>query len=237
MEENTNPNQSTPTPPTKSPKFNYFLMGQTLLIIAVLGGLAWSIWQNQQTSQQNQQLRNELTELKKTAQTQTKTEVPGSTQQSGQNQPPAQQPNQSSQSQQPQKPQKPTDNHFKPSDSLIDNVTAVFNTMNTQPLQGYMSNSVKVYKDSADNPTIYTDPVQAVLSIDYVPAGQQPWNFRLTDYKLHKTKQHFAKFFEKGCLFGRSSQGLIVSLCFTPEGKIHTMLLCKDFQTFKPSDI
>lgn len=211
---------TTPTTP-KIKKVNYRLIAEIVLAVAMASAL---VWQNYQNSQQTQKLQDEIAQLKKANE-----QNPKSSQTNTEKQPNNPKPS----------PNPPADNYFKPSEGLIDNITAVFNTMNTQPMQGYMADLVQVYKDDDEDPEIYTDKTAATLSIDYVPAGQQPWNFRLSqaDIARYKAKDDFKKFFQKGCLAGRSAHGLVVSLCFNPEGKIHTMLLCKDVLTFKPSDI
>lgn len=126
-------------------------------------------------------------------------------------------------------PPKP-DEYFRPSDSFIDNTTAVFNTMNTQPLEGHIASEVTLYYNSP-KPATKLAPRPATLALDYFSDAKGPWNFRLpaADIATYKATAGYNALFGNGCLTGRSATGQhIVSLCFTPEGKIHAIFMTRE---------
>ncbi|MDO4712570.1 MAG: hypothetical protein Q4B05_01545 [Candidatus Saccharibacteria bacterium] len=126
-------------------------------------------------------------------------------------------------------PPKP-DEYFRPSDSFIENTTAVFNTMNTQPLEGHMAPEVTLYYNSP-KPATKLAPRPATLALDYFSDAKGPWNFRLpaADIAKYKATAGYDALFGNGCLTGRSATGQhIVSLCFTKEGKIHDIFMTRE---------
>lgn len=120
--------------------------------------------------------------------------------------------------------------YYQPSDSFIENTTAVFNTMNTQPLEGHMASEVTLYYNSP-KPATKLAPRPATLALDYFSDAKGPWNFRLpaADIATYKATAGYNALFGNGCLTGRSATGQhIVSLCFTPEGKIHAIFMTRE---------
>lgn len=120
--------------------------------------------------------------------------------------------------------------YYQPSEAFIDNTTAVFNTMNTQPLEEYMAPEVTLYYNSP-KPATKLAPRPATLALDYFSDAKGPWNFQLpaADIATYKATTGYNALFGKGCLTGRSATGQhIVSLCFTPEGKIHAIFMTRE---------
>ena len=219
----TSSNNAPTTPPNKNnPKVNYRLISQLVLIVIATGALVCLAWQNQQLNQQNQQLNTEITELRKTAKKPTNPATPNNTQQPGNtpNQPGTQ-------------PDHPGDDFFKPSNDLIDNFTAILNTLNTQPLEGYLADEVKLFYASNTPATTLTNKARITKSLEYFSDAKIPWNFRLPSDHLAHYQKKFDKLFDKGCLAGASADvGHVVSFCFNKEGKIHSIFLCRDPRVF-----
>lgn len=219
----TSSNNAPITPPNKNnPKVNYRLISQLVLIVIATGALVCLAWQNQQLNRQNQQLNTEITELRKLSKNTTKAEMLSNIQQPGNapNQPGTQ-------------PDHPGDDFFKPSNDLIDNFTAILNTLNTQPLEGYLANEVKLFYDSNTPATTLTNKARITKSLEYFSDAKIPWNFRLPSDHLAHYQKKFDKLFDKGCLAGASADvGHVVSFCFNKEGKIHSIFLCRDPRVF-----
>lgn len=236
MAEDSNANQPTakPTPSKHTKKANYQLISQLILLVVVVSALAWSIWQNQQISHQNQQLRDEIAELKKAQQTKPKSETPATPQQPNQNPSTNPQNNQPTQPSQPNhKPQPPVDKPFKPSAAMIDNITAILNTLDTRPIEGYLAGEVKLFYTSNTPATTLTDKIRIAKSLEYFSDAKIPWDFRLTNERIARYKKKFNKLFGDGCLTGSSADaGHVVSFCFNKEGKIHSIFFCRDPRVF-----
>ncbi|NLA43223.1 hypothetical protein GX865_03685 [Candidatus Saccharibacteria bacterium] len=97
-----------------------------------------------------------------------------------------------------------------------------------------MSDRVTLYYNSADQATAI-DAVGATNALLYFSDAQTPWNLRLPEAQInkYKSKPGFDKLFGAGCLTGTSANGgHIVSFCFTPEGLIHSMFLCREPEIF-----
>lgn len=219
----TSSNNAPTTPPNKNnPKVNYRLISQLVLIIIATGALVCLAWQNHQLNQQNQQLNTEITELRKLSKNTTKAETPSNTQQPGNI------PNKPS-----NQPDRPNDNFFKPDNAMIDNFTAILNTLNTQPLEGYLANEVKIFYASNTPANTLTNKARITKSLEYFSDAKIPWNFRLPSDHLAHYQKKFDKLFGKGCLAGASADvGHVVSFCFNKEGKIHSIFLCRDPRVF-----
>lgn len=97
-----------------------------------------------------------------------------------------------------------------------------------------MASQVSLYYNSPELATT-TGPTGATLSLDYFSDASPPWSFSLPKELInhYKTRPGFEKLFGDGCLTGRSvNAGHIVSLCFTEEGKIHSIFLCRETAIF-----
>lgn len=230
MAENSNANQpATPTPSKHTQKINYQLLSQLVLLVIVVSALAWSVWQNQQTNRHNQQLRDEIAELKKANKHQI--ETPATPQQPSQN--PSTNPQNNQPSQPNHKPQPPVDTPFKPSAIMIDNITAILNTLDTRPIEGYLANEVKLFYASNAPATTLTDKTRVAKSLEYFSDAKTPWDFRLSNEHIARYKKKFDKLFGDGCLTGSSADaGHVVSFCFNKEGKIHSIFFCRDPRVF-----
>ena len=122
----------------------------------------------------------------------------------------------------------PEEAYFKPDDQLVENITAVFNTANTQPLEGHMASQVALYDDSTN--VTEKNPVGATLAVaDFLQkTDARGWNFQLSADEIakHKTESGHDKLFGNGCLTGHDqAKTHVASLCFTTEGKIHSIIL------------
>mgnify|MGYP000022699843 FL=1 len=123
----------------------------------------------------------------------------------------------------------PADNHYKPDAATLENIKAIFETMNTQPIEGYLANSVTLYQNSATPWKTTGNKTEVALSLDMLGGHSQRWNFNLSESEINRLKSQagFEKLFGGGCLTGRTAAGSsIVSLCFSKDGKIHSILMC-----------
>lgn len=123
----------------------------------------------------------------------------------------------------------------------IENIKAILDTLNTQPLLGYMDGDVMMYYNSSElSETL--DSVKATLKLaDYFAKAKTPWTFPLTEKQKAEliekqkaedtSKAEFKKFFGGDCLTGTTSNYL-VSLCFNQEKKITKMLFSNDMSIF-----
>ena len=123
----------------------------------------------------------------------------------------------------------PADDHYKPDAATLENIKAIFETMNTQPIEGYLANSVTLYQNSATPWKTTSSKSEVALSLDMLGSHSQQWNFNLPEAEINRLKSQagFEKLFGGGCLTGRTASGnSIVSLCFSKEGKIRSILMC-----------
>lgn len=123
----------------------------------------------------------------------------------------------------------------------IENIKAILDTLNTQPLLGYMDGDIMMYYNSAElSETLNSTKATLKLS-EYFAKAKTPWTFPLTEkqkaeliekQKAEETsKAEFKKFFGGDCLTGTTSNYL-VSLCFNQEKKITKMLFSNDMSIF-----
>lgn len=190
--------------PTLDKKRRYVRLVTIGVIGALVVGMAWLAYVYIDATQSNARLQEEITNLR------TKT-APS-----------------------PDKPITPTpkptpeDTYFKPDSQLIENITAVFDTANTQPLEGHMASQVALYDDSTN--VTEKNPVGATLAVaDFLQkTDARGWNFQLSADEIvkYKAESSHDKLFGSGCLTGHDqTKTHVASLCFTTEGKIHSIIL------------
>ena len=123
----------------------------------------------------------------------------------------------------------------------IENIKAILDTLNTQPLLGYMDGDVMMYYNSAELSETLNSTKATLKLGEYFAKAKTPWTFPLTEkqkaeliekQKAEETsKAEFKKFFGGDCLTGTTSNYL-VSLCFNQEKKITKMLFSNDMSIF-----
>lgn len=176
-----------------------------VLVVAV----AWLAYAYGELNQSNARLQEEVTSLKtKTTPSPDKPTVPTSN---------------------PTPAPEPADDYYKPDAATLENIKAIFETMNTQPIEGYLANSVTLYQNSATPWKTTSSKSEVALSLDMLGGHSQQWNFNLPEAEINRLKSQagFEKLFGGGCLTGRTASGnSIVSLCFSKEGKIRSILMC-----------
>lgn len=124
------------------------------------------------------------------------------------------------------KPAKPTFSHNFSKDK-IEGITAVFNTMNTEPMLGYFAAEVTLVYGSPDR-LAFVDRERATKALEYFEDATKPWDFFLSqeDIDAYKSNSEVAKYFEPNCLVGRSANGAhVVSLCTDKDGRIVTIFM------------
>ena len=217
-------NSTTPStsPSQNGKKVNYRLIGRLVLIIAMASGLIWLVWQNQQLHQQNRRLNDEAVQLKNQIKKQTTLKTPGDIKQPGRETP-----------SDTQKPDQPAANPFKPSTEVINNITAILNTLDTRPLEGYLADEVKLFYASSTPATVLTNKTRIAKSLEYFSDAKTPWDLRLPAEQIARYRKKFDTVFSENCLVGASADaGHVVSFCFTKEGKIYSIFLCRDPRVF-----
>ena len=123
----------------------------------------------------------------------------------------------------------------------IENIKAILDTLNTQPLLGYMDGDVMMYYDSAELSETLNSTKATLKLGEYFAKAKTPWTFPLTEKQKAEliekqkaedtSKAEFKKFFGGDCLTGTTSNYL-VSLCFNQEKKITKMLFSNDMSIF-----
>ena len=175
-----------------------------VLVVAV----AWLAYAYSELNQSNARLQEEVTNLKtKTTPSPDKPTVPT--------------PN-------PTPAPEPADDYYKPDTATLENIKAIFETMNTQPIEGYLASSVTLYQNSATPWKTTSSKSEVALSLDVLGSHSQRWNFNLSESEINRLKSQagFERLFGSGCLTGRTASGnSIVSLCFSKDGKIHSILM------------
>lgn len=217
-----------PTPNTQPPtvaKPN--VLGKSIAVAAIIilaGTSGYALWRNYEISRQNRELQAEIDQLKAGEQTEseteTETEAPEET--------PAQD------NQQPT----PT-NTYRPSANLIENIKAALDTMNTQPIEGYMANNPVLYyanDGKVSEPHTSESPTAATLALDYFLDAKTPWNLNPTAQEIATFKQKInldAKYFGESCIIGRSANKKhLVSLYFNNNGKIEAIIMSRTADQF-----
>lgn len=121
-----------------------------------------------------------------------------------------------------------------PDKDTIENIKAVLNTMNTQPMESYMAPKVNIHYNSP-NPATSLEVTPATLSMDYLSDAKTPWTFPLSDSEKAKyaSKAGFENLFDSNCLVGRSANSEhLVSFCYNEDIKIHTIFYSRDLSIF-----
>ncbi len=121
-----------------------------------------------------------------------------------------------------------------PDKDTIENIKAVLNTMNTQPMESYMAPKVNIHYNSP-TPDTSQEVTPATLSMDYLSDAKTPWTFPLSDSEKAKyaSKAGFENLFDSNCLVGRSANsGHLVSFCYNEDIKIHTIFYSRDLSIF-----
>lgn len=121
-----------------------------------------------------------------------------------------------------------------PDNDTIENIKAVLNTMNTQPMEFYMAPKVNIHYNSP-TPATSLEVTPATLSMDYLSDAKTPWTFPLSDSEKAKyaSKAGFENLFDSNCLVGRSANsGHLVSFCYNEDIKIHTIFYSRDLSIF-----
>ncbi len=115
----------------------------------------------------------------------------------------------------------------------IENIKAILDTLNTQPLLGYMDGDVMMYYDSAVLSETLNSTKATLKLGDYFAKAKTPWTFPLTEEQKaeYASKSEFKKFFGGDCLTGISNNYL-VSLCFNEGKKITKMLFSNDMSIY-----
>lgn len=122
---------------------------------------------------------------------------------------------------------------FRPNAAMIRNLTAILNTMDTQPFEGYVADEVSLYYASNEPSVVLRDKTQIAKSLEYFSDAKTPWDLTSPDSNAAHYKKNFSQRFGDGCLAGHSADANhVVSFCFNKEGKIYSIFFCRDPRVF-----
>lgn len=122
-----------------------------------------------------------------------------------------------------------------PNKNESENIKAVLDTNNTQPMGFYMAPKVEIYYNSS-TPSTSLDPDGATGSLSYLEDAKTPWKFPLSESEKapYANKAGFEKLFSSNCLVGKSANsGHLVSFCYNEDSKIDSIFLSRDLSIFK----
>lgn len=180
------------------------------IIITILGVVStlalastgWLLWQNNDLKSKNQGLENKLTALNQTSKTNNATKN-----------------NPNSEANKQTVTITLTDEQKQTIQDSMD-------TMNTQPLAGYMASQVEVVIAASEG-TPPKNPDEATLSLDYFKNSKNPWDFNLSASVLssYAKSPSYGKYFLENTYVGKAASGEIVSFHFGNDGKIDRIFM------------
>lgn len=114
-----------------------------------------------------------------------------------------------------------------------DTIKAVMDTMNTQPIAGYMAPSVEVILAASEGQPA-KNPDQAALSLEYFQDATRPWRFDLPadTLKAYGKSQYYGQYFDENTYVGRAESGEVVSFHFNSDGKIDRIFMAINDELF-----
>lgn len=176
--------------------------------ILAIGAVGFMVWRNDESSRENQKPKEESAKIKSTDDASSKVDKPAPS-------------------------PTPAPAPFKPSADMIENITAILSTVNTQPFEGYVADEVTLYYESAKPAATLKDKTQIAGTLQYFDDAKTPWDLNLSQTTIDHYKSKFPSLFGDDCLAGHSADaGHVVSFCFTQEGKIHSIFFCRDPRIF-----
>jgi len=215
MEEQANSNQAPAQVPMKESKQKTSKLPMILVVFLILSlaGNGYTYWQykdkNEQSNKfqkQTQDLQTQIDSLK------SKYESEQSSEQQSDN-------TQSDDS-------SASDQTFTITGALKENIKAVFDTMNTQPMESYMAPTVRVIIAASEGIGDRT-PAQAVSDLNYFSSATAPWDFDLPAATLssYGSDMYYGSYFGENTLVGKAASSQIVSMHFNADGKIDVIFM------------
>lgn len=108
-----------------------------------------------------------------------------------------------------------------PDEDDLGNIKAAISIGNTEPLQGYMAQTVSVILAASEGIGDRT-PMQATLDITNFIDSAGTWDFNLSASVLSSYgKSFYGQYFPINAVVGKSSNGKIISLSFDENAKIN----------------
>lgn len=112
-----------------------------------------------------------------------------------------------------------------PDENDLGNIKAAISTGNTEPLQGYMAQTVSVILAASEGMGDRTS-VQATLDVTDFIDGAGTWDFNLSASVLSSYgKSFYGQYFLNNSIVGKSSSGKIISISFNESAKINQIFL------------
>jgi hypothetical protein len=104
-------------------------------------------------------------------------------------------------------------------DARAENLADAMASGNTAAIEAYLTDPTRVVI-AASEADMLQDPVDAVLSIDYVQPGVGAWDFALEESVLasYAASTYYAQFFPADAIVGLSESGAVIS--FLPVGEL-----------------
>lgn len=114
------------------------------------------------------------------------------------------------------------------SDTAKTNITLAVSTLNTQPLEGYMADSVNVILAATE---AYGPQTASQATADVTTflgtSNSITWDFDLSEATLNSTYRTsgYSQYFPVGALVGKSSDNKVISFIFNSSSKISTIFM------------
>ena len=113
-------------------------------------------------------------------------------------------------------------------DKQKETIVASLNTMNTQPLEGYMADEVSVVIAASEGQGVKS-PADAVASLNYFSSATTPWDFGLGASVLSSYgKGFYAQYFGENTYVGKAASKQVVSFHTNSSGKIDVIFIAAD---------
>lgn len=113
-----------------------------------------------------------------------------------------------------------------PAQSAIDNIKGVITTANTEPLQGYVSDSASVV--TVDAGSASSSPSNGAMSsvTSFLESSSRVWDFNLSDLLVDSYKAgEFGQYFDDAMIIGKSADGEVIAITFDCNSKINDILV------------
>lgn len=113
-----------------------------------------------------------------------------------------------------------------PAASVIENIKAVINTANTQPLLGYVADGATAVTVDAGGVSSSPSNGTVVAMTNFLEKSSHVWDFNLSDLLVDSYKAGaYGKYFSDATIIGKSDNGEVIAITFDCNSKIYDILL------------
>ncbi|MFT4029300.1 MAG: hypothetical protein QM675_05445 [Protaetiibacter sp.] len=115
------------------------------------------------------------------------------------------------------------------SPDMAQNLADAVSSGNTAAIQGYLADPTRVVIAASEADSL-NDPVDAVLSLDYIQPGVGVWDFGLDAEVIagYAGNPYYGEFFPEAAIVGRSDANAVVSFVPDDSGTIGTIFMSID---------